>query len=270
MKKIDEYVDYVYHNVDGNEEEIQELKMEMKTHLQELVLELKFEGVEEEKAIIMAIERFGDENEIRSIVGQLSKKHKVFAKWLLYVALIFLTIAPIIFATLQSKEAQSLTDKSFASTKIHSILDKNDIVSDDIKKEIASVVHGTNYISDILIYDVSNITNEELFDYVGNKEADYQYGIEDNRQMFVELLPSGSGKNNWYVITKRNSYHTLSVLSLFLSGFLYWSLFSIWAMINAYHERRLNLKWSFVFVLFNVVGYLVFRHVSNKESWEGI
>ncbi|MFC0472275.1 hypothetical protein ACFFHM_17705 [Halalkalibacter kiskunsagensis] len=89
--------------------------------------------------------------------------------------------------------------------------------------------------------------------------------------MVGELLPSGSGNDNWYVITERNSYHTLSVLSLLLLGFLYWSLFSIWAMINAYHERRLNLKWSFVFVLFNVAGYLVFRHVSNKEdSWEGI
>ncbi|MFC0472274.1 permease prefix domain 1-containing protein [Halalkalibacter kiskunsagensis] len=75
MKKIDEYVDYVYNNVEGSKEEIQELKMEMKTHLQELVLELKSEGVEEEKAILMAIERFGDENEIRSIVGLLSKKH---------------------------------------------------------------------------------------------------------------------------------------------------------------------------------------------------
>jgi len=37
MKQIEAYVDSVYHNVGGNNTEIQELKAEMKSHLMEAV-----------------------------------------------------------------------------------------------------------------------------------------------------------------------------------------------------------------------------------------
>ena len=35
-------------------------------------------------------------------------------------------------------------------------------------------------------------------------------------------------------------------------------LFAIWAIINAYHHRRLNTGWVLAFALLNVVGYLIY------------
>ena len=69
MKQIEDFVDSVYHGVGGNEKEIQELKAEMKGHLLEAVHELKKEGKSEQEAINIAIERFGGEKEMRSVVG---------------------------------------------------------------------------------------------------------------------------------------------------------------------------------------------------------
>lgn len=71
MKHIEIYVDSLYHDVGGNKKEIDELKVEMKSHLLEAVHELKSEGKSEQEAIELAIERFGGEQEMRSIVGQL-------------------------------------------------------------------------------------------------------------------------------------------------------------------------------------------------------
>ena len=90
MKQIEAFVDSVYQNVGGNKKEIKELKAEMKSHLLEAVDELKAEGKSEQEAIEIAIERFGGEREMRSVVGQLFKAQKTFAKWVLYLAVTFL------------------------------------------------------------------------------------------------------------------------------------------------------------------------------------
>ena len=90
MKQIEVFVDSVYQNVGGNKKEIKELKAEMKNHLLEAVHELKKEGKLEQEAIDIAIDRFGGEKEMRSVVGQLFKTQKTFAKWVLYLALVVL------------------------------------------------------------------------------------------------------------------------------------------------------------------------------------
>ena len=62
MKKIEEFVNSIYRNVDGNKDEINELKQEMRMHLLESVHDLKQEGKSEEQAIRIAIENFGEKN----------------------------------------------------------------------------------------------------------------------------------------------------------------------------------------------------------------
>ena len=97
MKQIESYVDEIYHSIGGNKKEIEELKAKMKNHLLEAVHELKSEGKSEQEAIEMAINRFGGENEIRSVVRQLFKAQKVFAKWVLYVGIVILLLSTAVF-----------------------------------------------------------------------------------------------------------------------------------------------------------------------------
>ncbi|MDV7767608.1 permease prefix domain 1-containing protein, partial [Peribacillus sp. CSMR9] len=100
MKEIEAFVDSVYQNVGGNKKEIQELKDEMKGHLLEAVHELKLEGKSEQEAIEISIERFGGEKEMRSIVGQLFKAQKVFAKRVLHIALTFFVLTTVVCGVL--------------------------------------------------------------------------------------------------------------------------------------------------------------------------
>lgn len=45
---------------------------------------------------------------------------------------------------------------------------------------------------------------------------------------------------------------TLVPLSFYIGAAVYATLFTIWATINAYHHRRLNIGWIIMFALFNV------------------
>lgn len=54
---------------------------------------------------------------------------------------------------------------------------------------------------------------------------------------------------------------------IFLLVFLvYWVLFAIWAIINSYHQRRLNFGWIIIFSVLNVVGYMMLRLVGESKS----
>ena len=190
------------------------------------------------------------------------------SNWILYLGLAFLIIAITIYSVLQSRETVSLSESSFTSTAVHYSLDSDGLISTTEKQEVGHLVHETKHISKVQIYNIKDIPNEKLFDYVENTKSDFEYSrdIWTSNSLFVKIFPKGNGSGDWYVITERRSFHTLSVLCLLLGGFLYFILFSIWAMKNAYHQNRLNVGWAFVFMLFNVVGYIIFLLADKNRT----
>lgn len=90
MKQIDEFVNSIYANVSGKE--AKEMKEEMQTHLIETVEELKEEGKSEQEAISIAINRFGDKNQITKGLLDLFKAQNKIVKILYRIAFTFLII----------------------------------------------------------------------------------------------------------------------------------------------------------------------------------
>lgn len=66
MKEIDNYISSLYKDVNIDSKEISELKNDMKFHLLQTVAELKNQGYTQKESIKIAIERFGQVNEIES------------------------------------------------------------------------------------------------------------------------------------------------------------------------------------------------------------
>ncbi|MBU3129939.1 permease prefix domain 1-containing protein [Clostridium tagluense] len=95
MEQIDKYVKSVYKHVGGNKEEIEALKYEMKNHLLQLIEELKSEGKSEEESISIAINRFGEENQIENELIGIFKFVNKKAKKALIIAGAFLLITII-------------------------------------------------------------------------------------------------------------------------------------------------------------------------------
>lgn len=97
MRDIDNYIDSLYKNIDGISKENKEIKETMRTHLIESVEELKLEGFSEKESIKIALERFGEINEIR---GELKTVVERGVKPLLYTVGISLIILIAFFTHL--------------------------------------------------------------------------------------------------------------------------------------------------------------------------
>lgn len=259
MKQIEAFVDSVYQNVGGNKKEIKEMKAEMKGHLLEAVHELKTEGKLEQEAIEIAIERFGGEKEIRSVIGQLFKTQKTFAKWVLYTATAFLLISTLIFSIVMPIEKSKLDQSNQGASQILNSLGDNKGVSAQLETDIQEIVQNSVRITGISIYD-----------YEGT-EAIYSFREKGlfsiwNNMGFLSYNSYGESNNTWHVEIESKSYEGTAIYLLLVGIIVYWTLFTIWATINAYHHKRLNVGWIIVFALFNVIGYLIYYISGKRES----
>ncbi|MDJ0333451.1 permease prefix domain 1-containing protein [Planococcus sp. S3-L1] len=268
MKQIEAYVEEVYQGVGGNKKEINESKKEMKSHLLEAVHELKQEGKSEKEAIQLAIERFGGEQEMRSIVGQLFKAQRIFANWILYLAITVLLLSIVAFVLISAYENENASENSEVATAVHEVLRSQSSLTDSMKTEIAALIDGTDQISEIKIYNVSGVGINSVFGYVENAKPEYQYSksVWSPDWLLANFYPYGSGGGNkWYVEMETRLIGSWMGIILFSGLAIYATLFTIWATINAYHHKRLNVAWIIAFAFFNIIGYLVYILVGKRS-----
>ncbi|AJI25207.1 PLDc_N domain-containing protein [Priestia megaterium] len=275
MKRIEAFVDSMYLNVDGDKQEIEELKAEMKNHLFESVQELKEGGKTEQQAITIAIQRFGEEKEMRAVIGQLFEIQKIFAKRVLYIAIVCLILTISMGSFLWKIDDSTAQGLSETSTLISKELENKDVMTFSMKRKIETLVEDTNYISEVTIYNSKDIrsVSQNSGDYhwkSQNPDFQYQRTIWAPKWLGVDSSTSGNGNEQWFVLIESRSFDQLQVIVIFMGGAIYWTLFTIWAIINAHHQKRLRIGWIFIFIGLNVLGYLLYyftgiRSVSSKE-----
>jgi hypothetical protein len=275
VKRIEAFVDSMYLNVDGDKQEIEELKAEMKNHLFESVQELKEEGKTEQQAITIAIQRFGEEKEMRAVIGQLFEIQKIFAKRVLYIAIVCLILTISMGSFLWKIDDSTAQGLSETSTLISKELENKDVMTFSMKRKIETLVEDTNYISEVTIYnskDIRSVSQNSGEYHWKSQNPDFQYQrtIWAPKWLGVDSSTSGNGNEQWFVLIESRSFDQLQVIVIFMGGAIYWTLFTIWAIINAHHQKRLRIRWIFIFIGLNVLGYLLYyftgiRSVSSKE-----
>lgn len=243
MKQIDAFIDSVYQKFDGNKNEVKELKTEMKNHLIEAVHELKLEGNSETEAIRIAIERFGGEKEIRTVIGQLFDVQKQFSRWLLYCAIFFLFLSLLSFGIIMSIEKNNQSERHEINNDIAIILsDVNRVISKEKQNQIKSLIQGTNQVSKVEVYNIQN--EKDVFNYIDTAKPEFQYERKiwapDIR--FIDLFREGNGDGEWFIFNTYRSIDDLALLSLLLGIAFSIPLFSIWGIIKVYQKRSLVFK----------------------------
>lgn len=269
MKQIESYVEEVYHGVGGKRKEIAELKAEMKSHLMEAVHELKSEGKTEQEAVELAIERFGGEQEMRSIVGQLFKAQRIFAKWILYLAAAVLLLSFTVFGFIATFEDENAMENSEVSSAVSEILNNNRSLTAEVESEITALIDGTDQISQVKIFNVSDVGVNSVFGYVEKAEPEFQYNksVWSPDWLMANFFPYGNGDGKrWYIEMETRHIGTLMGIIIFSGLAVYATLFTIWATINAYHHKRLNWAWIVVFALFNIVGYIIYILAGKRKA----
>ncbi|MBM6602441.1 permease prefix domain 1-containing protein [Priestia megaterium] len=264
MKRIEKFVDSMYLNVEGDQQEINELKAEMTNHLLEAVHELKAQGKTEQQAITIAIKRFGEEKEIRAVIGQLFEIQKVFAKRVLYIAVVCLIVTMSSFYFLWEVEESTAQGISDTRSLISYELKDKDVITRDMKRKIEALVEDTNYVSGVTIYKSKNVISRAGENYVEynwkSVQPDFQYQrtVWAPKWLGADFDTFENGDEQWVVSIDNRSFSRLEAVVLFVGMTIYWTLFTIWAIINAYHQKRLRIGWVFIFVFFNILGYLIY------------
>ncbi|BDB00989.1 permease prefix domain 1-containing protein [Clostridium botulinum] len=285
MKKVDKYIDLVYKNVEGNKEEINIMKQEMKSHLVQSIIELQQEGRSEEESINIAISRFGEVNQIKDELREIYSFHKRFSKNILIVALVVLFIG-----------TGSLITKSFGYKLTEMTIGSvNNAIrqSDEIPKEEITKLFEKN--TKILKFDNKNLKYIAVFKYPKDykleldrnieklEEAKYTYPsmVDLNKEIkrigyIANVSEQGgliSDKNNnkWSIrigyIDPNSQWAINNLPNIFIIGCFvaYWILFGVWATVKAYRTNGYNLAWSISFFIFNIFAYILFKLKNRKK-----
>lgn len=271
MKRIDAFVDRVYRNVEGNPNEVQELKDEMKNHLYELVKEEMEQGKTENEAILCALERFGDEEDTAEVVVQLFTRKKIFAKRWLQFSFTVMLLGALLFGAIVGYDG-------YVNKKVQAIWTDTVAMLDEQPKSIFTVEQEEelrqqleNEIPFLKSFQISylnevkhNWKDEELI-FLFEQEGFFGKlpGVEILQGKSTSTYKKYSEEEYeivepWTVVYERISMEMWAVYVLFIGFPLYWIGFAIWATLQAREEKRLNLAWGVLFFLLNIIGYTLY------------
>lgn len=227
MRQIEDYVNQVYRHAKGNDEEIQELKLEMKNHLLETVHELKAAGKTEEQAIQIAKERFGEVTELRNLINQLFERQKNFGKWILSIGsgLLLITVLTAVFLIINGNN-QTLEQADIAYSISGIVGDSTELTGEN-EQEIKALLEQAEYIKGVKIYSDPS-----------SAKPLYTSSIETSYPASLFSAESSYGTDENFVVLEITDTRIIGLLFLAigLTGFVI--LFSIWLTITRYHAKR--------------------------------
>ena len=273
MKQIDEYIDSLLKNMDNNSIVVQDLKNEMRGHMMESVRELIKEGNSEEESISIAIERFGD----RQTVGKpLEKRYRLYNKFinaLMVIAtscvLIFLSILLLYnwhVSYLYSTQ-DALIDKADEVFKPgHQITTEEEKQLEELAKRYTDGVFNYEFVAlirnngDSDGVDSSSTSINNIL-----SQAQFLYPKDTLKKTINSYGAAGNLTRKWTIIYKQNDFsiQNYKLNSVFeYSGKasipLYLITSLLWFTWRAFIKKRITPVWIFVFIIFNVFGYIAF------------
>ncbi|AVP54086.1 hypothetical protein K144313037_13550 [Clostridium tetani] len=289
MKKVDKYIDLIYKDISGDDEEINITKQEMKNHLLQIIEELKLEGKSEEESIDIAISRFGNTNQIRNELKKIYEIEKRPCKKIIKIAIIMLIISVssfllskmlfyrhqhIVGNLLNSIEKKFTVNDEIPKKEIGELFEKN-------KKKFMVYNDELKYV-DVYKYPKNTDKDKLLFKMHHIKDAEYTYPSID--VLNEELARVGylgnfgtsniieTSNNSWYIsVSVRTPGLFYSIVDIFkyigLGCFvLYWILFGVWANMKTEAIEGYNPIWFILLFVFNILAYEIFLEYSKKRD----
>lgn len=245
MKRIEEFINSVYARVDDGQEAM-ELKTEMRTHLLDAVEELKAEGKSEQDAISIALERFGDERMLSGRITEYFMVPRIFSVNLLRIAIIFAIAGLLIASLFAFNEFRQNNELERVMQGILSELNTDQEISEADKIKIVEFAQSSPDIKRIKISPDYNST-------IDNEGFTYNHPKPFKHIMYWNSTAGTTATNGtWRVDTSYEQFDLAWINMIVVCLVVYWVLFAIWAMIQAYRHRRLHALWMVAFSLFNV------------------
>jgi len=276
MDKINKYINSIYRDISDSSKETEDLKQEMRIHLNETVKELQENGISEEESIRIAIERFGGEFQIRNELNHELRFQKLFAQKTRMSSLILLAVSIILLISAFFVNQGSVKRANIMNTQIDLV--ENKLINDGI-------TNADIYLRELFKDDKNNqltyVALKELppnFDSSKNNESfpgeiKYNYPEKiENKYYYNRFGYEITVNNTKYLLetgvkTSANTNNSSFYLGLSILVFIIcWVLWIIWSIINVYSYGRLNTKWCILLILTGIIGYFIFSIVANPNN----
>lgn len=245
MKQVEDFINSIFDNVDERNQEIQDLKEEMRNHLIEAVNELKLEGKSEEEAIRTAIERFGDQKQIAGGLFRIFKAQKRFVKNLFRTSFLFLLIGIISLVWVGIVDENYHQEWSDISNDIFPIVQGKTKLSSEQITKIENRIESFNVKYDNLVYlaiffEEEGISDDKSPVHYNLSEAVYVY--PKNAEIRKDLgIAGGSLEEKWFIeIQLDDNYRDYFYLIPISSFIVFVVLFLVWLV--SYSRTKVLLK----------------------------
>lgn len=261
----------------GTSAEVDDFREEMLIHLRASVMELLHEGIPEDEAVRIALERFGEPSDVEKELARLNKLRRVFSNNMLLASIILLFTGTLLtaFVPLWNEIFHYRSVKSvFAEVSTH-MGTKDRPITPEMEAAVAKQVNRKWDIRAANLAVIDNGQAVSRIDYVFpdsyRDETVKNNGFSFKERWFVYHPSSGTavkipGTDKSVAIELSSTYLSDTVLMAGLSLlFGYWLLFAVWGSLNAYHNRKGHPLWVAVFLLFNVFGYLLYRTLTSSR-----
>ncbi|MBK1811497.1 hypothetical protein JHL18_12785 [Clostridium sp. YIM B02505] len=212
---IESYVEKVYKNFDGNNEEVKVLKEEMKGHLYDSVRDLMSQGHSEKESIKIAIRNFGDEDVFTNELEEIVSRQKKYTNILLKIAIVVFVIGGIvrIAGVIAQEKFQKEYYESLPMTQSKMEQKIEDVIKDKVELSESDKTMITK-----MLNEYNDINDNGLYFVEINKNGQSYYKYE--RTASQELIKNsgegetGQDKSGWSIHRKHtdtDSYRSDSI-----------------------------------------------------------
>lgn len=276
MDRIDKYLNSIYRDVSNSSKDTDDLKQEMKSHLMEAVKELQEKGITEDESIRIAIERFGEEFQIRNELNQVLRFQKLFAQKTLISSLFLLAVSAILLITSFFVHQGYLKRYNAMNSQLNlverKLVTEGISSADTFLKELFKDEQN-NQLTYVAIKELPKDFDITKSNDVFPGEIKYSYPQKIDEEYYNNRLGHEVGVNNirYFLETGVETSANIDSSSLYtglaiLVFVACWVLWIIWSIINVYRYGKLNTNWCILLVLTSIIGYFIFSLSVNPNS----
>jgi hypothetical protein len=257
-RKVDKFIENLSSNLSEDKETIKDFRDEMRVNFTASIIELIKEGHSEQEAFDIAVTKFGDVNQLKKDLSGIFSVRSKINKVSLLVAIISLVLALIFLGA--HKKISEYTELVVPQDFISETKDKVDkgAAIDEAKVDALLNKYKKKF-EFVALYKKENDTKVLQNIYPSNFDMNRFKTVREVDQTFLTIYCENP-KDEYEVVIgfhPRHIYFNANYMVI-ASLIIYWIAFGVWATTYVYNINRLNLGWTILFFIFNIIGYGIF------------
>lgn len=261
MDRIEKYIKSLSKDVYLSPKELADLQEEIRTHLVDTVKELQRQGKSMEESVTIALSRFGAEKFINTELRRVVRFQSKFRNSMLKVSGVFLLISLLFLMSSFFLTHRNTTEYDSMQSQYHNQIGNRIMTDGAISMEEVEIFFNQNERILRFVHLVETDHLERTTEYIYPANTAQK---QVNDQPYI-LYPAEYEDARWEakIGLKRDVLFTKTPEVMFILAIIcfvvYWILYGLWNIMNAYQMGRLNVVWAVLFFTLNVFAYLLFK-----------